>query len=210
MAGKKSKKAKKNARQKERKANCKENVRRMDRIEAIMEDDGSVEESYEEGNEPSVAVVPPTSARIAYCKQMGDPNFRQLEDQEMMADILHWRNSILCRYRGDGVMYPFVSRGFEWDLSKKNSNLLREHEGSEAKRSAAEMARDLSSFLRIIAYLVPDALRLWVLEKSNSFEGIMIMIRDFYGYKAKETVIKRDLLEDVVNSNVLDGSNDKE
>ena len=89
MAGKKSKKAKKNARQKERKANYKENVRQTDRIETIMKDDGSVEESYEEGNEPSVAVVPPTSVRIAYCKQMGDPNFRQLEDQEMIVDIFY-------------------------------------------------------------------------------------------------------------------------
>ena len=80
MAGKKSRKAKKNASQKERKANCKEKAGRMDRIEAIMENDGSVE---------------------AYCKQMGDPDFRQLGDQEMMADILNWRNSILGRYRRD-------------------------------------------------------------------------------------------------------------
>ena len=105
MAGKTSranKKAKKNAGQKERKANCKKNDRQMDGIKVnIMEDDGIIKEGSEEGSKPSVAVMPPTPAEIAYCKQMGNPDFRQLGDQEMSHDILGWRMSIVGRYRKD-------------------------------------------------------------------------------------------------------------
>ena len=124
----------------------------------------------------------------------------------MWPDIMNWRMSIVGRYRKDEKMYPFVNKNLEWDLSKENSNLLKEHESSEGKRSAAEMARDLNSFLGIIANLVPDALRPWVLEKSNSFGGIMTMIKDFY--KDRESK-KRLEVVNVCEDNFLKANNDE-
>ena len=73
MTGKTSrvnKKARKKVGQKESKVHCKEHAKQTDEVEAnIVEDDGIVEKG-----KPSVAVVPPKLAEIAYCKQMGNPD----------------------------------------------------------------------------------------------------------------------------------------
>ena len=185
MAGKTSrvnKGARKKGGQKKSKVHCKEYVKQMDEVKTNIVENNEIAET----GKPSVVVVPP---KWVHCKQIGNPDFRQLRDQEMWPEIMNWRMSIVGHYRNDVKMYPFVNRNFEWDLNKKNSNLLKEHENSEGKRSAAEMARDLGSFLGTIANLVPNELRPWVLEKSNSFEGIMNMIKGFY--KDKESKEKQ-------------------
>ena len=78
MAGKTSrvnKEARKKGGQKKSKVHCKEYAKQMDEVKAnIVEDNGIVEKG-----KPSVVVVPPKLAEMAYGKQMGNPDFRQLK-----------------------------------------------------------------------------------------------------------------------------------
>ena len=92
---------------------------------------------------PSEAVKPP--ANIVLENEMSIPH--QLSRDETLQDLKKWDRLVQEYYKKDVNMYPFVSPGFCWDRSKKNFNLLDEHEDSELRRSAEEMAQDLDSFL---------------------------------------------------------------
>ena len=110
------------------------------------------------------------------------PPPRQLQANETLESLTHWRTTFKTFYKKDDIYRGFFHPKMQWDPNKNNYGLRDEVDGH--KRQADELCEDLQDLLSTLAgYLPHSYLTEKIVKATKNWEDVFNVIYDHYNVK---------------------------
>ena len=122
------------------------------------------------------------------------PPPRQLQANETLESLTHWRTTFKTFYKKDDIYRWFFHPRMQWDSDQGNYGLRDEVEGH--KRQADELCEDLQDLLSTLAgYLPHSYLTEKILKTTKNWEDVFNVIYDHYNVKiSSESMLDFELI----------------
>ena len=122
------------------------------------------------------------------------PPPRQLQSNESLESLTHWRTTFRTFYKKDDTYKVFFQPNMQWDPSQNEYGLLDETHG--LKREANELCEDLLDLLNTLAgYLPHSYLTEKIVGSTKNWEDVFSIIHDHYNVKvSSESMMDFEML----------------
>ena len=110
------------------------------------------------------------------------PPPRQLQANESLESLSHWKTAFKTFYKRDDCYKIFFKTGTQWNPSHENYGLQEERDGD--RRSAADLSEDLKDLLNTLAgYLPHSYLTDKIVNNTKNWDEVYEVIFDHYNVK---------------------------